>query len=502
MIDLGLTTPFPKDLPEEGRGSALPSSTLIQILDRASVFVAALDTQERLLFFNRAAKAQTGYALADLQAKGAFFEKLFPNSDFREQLRRLVAEILKHGQALENLEAEIRTQTGSSRVLLWHFNLFRDALKHPAGIVVMATDITERRQAEAQIHDRELRFRELFGRLTEAVLVFVPKAAGRDFLLRDMNESAESALGRKRHAILGRLAEEALLPWAEDGLPAALAECAISGRSLRLSHTVRDEHGTITAAREHELYRLPSGELVLITESEKAMQRVQLLESHEQLRELTQAVTLTAERERRRLAQELHDHVGQKLAVGKLKLELLHQNTRPNAAESAELGEVVELLSSAIDDVQALTSVLSSQLLLARGLEAALVELAERMLKPKGIDVEFCVLGPIGRLSEDTTHMLYRSARELFYNIVKHARARHVEVVLVPEDEHLSLAVCDDGLGFDALCQARHLSGMGRYGLFSLRESVAYLGGELDIESSVGQGTRVTLHFPLKKATP
>ncbi len=221
----------------------------------------------------------------------------------------------------------------------------------------------------------------------------------------------------------------------------------------------------------------------------------------EDLRSLASQLTLAEERERRRLAAHLHDHIGQTLAVANIKLgELRKANPLGDSASSmAELGEIRTLLEQAIQDTQSLTFRISSPILYELGLEAALEWLTENVPKAQGLLTYFEDDKEPKPLDEDVRVLLFQAVNELLVNVVKHARARHLNVSVWREHDQLHLGVEDDGQGFEvAKIGARWEKSRG-FGLFSIRERLKPFGGVLTVDSSPGAGTSVTITVPLKK---
>ncbi len=211
----------------------------------------------------------------------------------------------------------------------------------------------------------------------------------------------------------------------------------------------------------------------------------------EQLRELAAELTMAEEKERRRLAEELHDQIGQILALTQLKLGALRQEL----ADSQVLHNLDEIrghLSRVIKTTRSFTSELGSRALDELGLEAGVQWLADKFREQYGLDIEVhCNLGD--SLEPVKKTLLFRVARELLINVVKHARARSVEILLAENNGELQLTVADDGVG---LTEA-HNGSLDGFGLFSIGERMRNLGGHLDIDSPPGQGTRVSITLPV-----
>jgi len=214
----------------------------------------------------------------------------------------------------------------------------------------------------------------------------------------------------------------------------------------------------------------------------------------EQLDSLTEELMTVEDRQRRQIAQALHDTVGQSLAFSKRELALLRQRGPEEVRE--RLQEVCQQLDEAIKQTRDLTFELSPSTLYSLGLQPALEELAEQFAESEGFHCR--VLGPeeCGPLSEQMQSLLYRSVREMLVNVAKHADARNVEITLSCREQNLQIAVQDDGKGFDpAILDGRGKGG--GFGILSVRERLARAGGAFAIESQAGKGTRVTMVVPV-----
>jgi signal transduction histidine kinase len=197
------------------------------------------------------------------------------------------------------------------------------------------------------------------------------------------------------------------------------------------------------------------------------------------------------ELERRRLARELHDETGQALTSILLGLKAIRAADTPEEAEEAE-NHLRELVVQALQDVRNLAVELRPTALDDFGLIAALERLAGTFSERTGIKATVAATLGDSRLPADEETVIYRLVQEALTNVVKHAAASEVGIVLTRRHGGVSAVVEDDGQGFaesdvrsDAL------------GLLGMRERLALLGGTLAIESTPGHGTAVIAYLPL-----
>lgn len=219
-----------------------------------------------------------------------------------------------------------------------------------------------------------------------------------------------------------------------------------------------------------------------------------LLRHQEDLRSLTDELVLAEERERRRIAVGLHDDVGQSLAVAKMRLGAL-QETLTGVTEQREIEAVRQFLGESIQRTRSLTFELASPVLHEAGLVPALASLVEQTENQHSFSIDFIDDGTAKTISGNAAILTYQAVRELLHNIVKHAKATHVTLTSSRMDEHVVVSVRDNGCGFEwPLGSAR--SAAAGFGLFNVRERLERLGGKVEIESTPGVGTRVSLQVP------
>jgi signal transduction histidine kinase len=207
-------------------------------------------------------------------------------------------------------------------------------------------------------------------------------------------------------------------------------------------------------------------------------------------RDALRRVVGAQELERRRLARELHDETGQALTSILLGLKALEDALEGEASRSAA-AELRELVVSTLRDVRRLAVELRPKVLDDFGLVPALERLVEGFGEQTGLSVDFESAPSEERLPAEIETALYRNVQEALTNIVKHARAKRVSILLTRRGDNMSLVIEDDGQGFDPANV--HEDGIG---LLGMRERVALLDGRLQIESTPGEGTTLAVEVP------
>ncbi len=232
-----------------------------------------------------------------------------------------------------------------------------------------------------------------------------------------------------------------------------------------------------------------------ISEQKKAEEKIQSYQK--QLRSLASDLSLAEEQERRRIANMLHDNIGQVLAVSKIKLGALLKDAEANQSTDI-LTEIREYIEQAIRYTRSLTFELSPPILYDLGLESALEWLTEQIHEQHGINCGFENDNQFKPVNDEIRIFLFTAVRELLANVTKHARAEKVKVTVRKAENNISIHVADNGAGFNAAKMHFYLDENKGFGLFSIRERLHHLGGQMEIRSQKNRGTRVILHAPLK----
>lgn len=231
--------------------------------------------------------------------------------------------------------------------------------------------------------------------------------------------------------------------------------------------------------------------------TERKEYEAKLSDYQSRLRALASALTLAEERERHRIATGLHDDACQDLVLAKMKLQGLQQAlSKPNAQE---ITSICNDLDSVVNGLRELIFDLSSPTLHRFGLEAAVEELADHMLSKHGIRCRLYVDGVAKPLAEDVRTLLFRSVRELFVNIIKHAEAESVSLDIVRSEDTIRIVVADDGVGFNTNELLGDMSQPRGFGLFSIKQRIEHIGGRMEMCSRPGQGSRFAIVAGLKR---
>ena len=462
------------------------------LMDARPIVIVCLSPDYRILEFNRAAERLYGQTREAVLGQDYF--RLFVPEVHRERIAAAIKQAL-HGHPTGDFESSIGEPGAVERVILWSISRILDTAGPPSGVIAVGRDITERKQTEEALHRYEYIVRN-----SSDLMAFVDA----DYVYQTVNTAFLEAFGKTQtqiigHAIADVLGEKVFRTGVKANVDRCLAgeyvkaeawfDLPRRGRRCLETHLnpFRNADGVV------------SGVVIDGRDITEHRQAEQVLIEHErQLRALASELALAGQRERQQVAVGLHDQVGQALAMAKLKLgAALDSNLTANTRRSLE--ESQALLDQSIQATRSLTFQLSSAVLEELGLEAALQQLIE-WFDTENQDTQFVFEtdGQPKPMDKDHGAMLYDIARELLFNVVKYARASTASLILERIGDQVQITIEDDGQGFDTACLAKGHSAHGGFGYFSIRERLTYLGGDLELRSSIGGGTRVVTTTPLE----
>ncbi|MFP4224336.1 MAG: PAS domain S-box protein [Phycisphaeraceae bacterium] len=376
-------------------------------------------------------------------------------------------------------------------------------------LLSMFADITERKRMEAALKENEARLRAAFSQAAVGMSQASPE--GR---LLNVNDRLCEILGYTQSELLEMSSREFIHPddWADavhktwQLLAGAADSYSAQRRYLRKDGSTVWVAVTATAVRDDQ-GRLESYFAVIedITQRKQdeatlARQHAMLVRRAEQLRELTTELAETEQRERRQIAQMLHDHLQQLLVAMKMQMGALVGQV-PDAGRKT-LEQLQSLLDQSIDASRSLTVELAPPVLYDAGLLAAFDWLANWMQERHRLKV-YVEADPAAEPSGEAVRaLLFDGVRELLFNVVKHAKTDEAWLTVTRTDgRQVRVVVEDAGQGFEPAKVSPDRS-RGGFGLFSLRERIEGLGGSMRIDSRPGEGTRTTLQAPLNGEPP
>jgi PAS domain S-box-containing protein len=469
--------------------------------------------------WNRGAERLFGYPASEAVGQHIF---LIIPQDRRAEENDVLAR-LRRGERIDHFETVRQAKDGRRVPVSLTVSPIRDAQGNIIGASKVARDISDRLQSD-----------ELRARLAAIVDCADDAIVGKtvDGIITSWNRGAEQLFGYTAAEAIGqpifliipedRTAEEnSLLARLRRGEKIKHFETVRQtkdGRRVPISLTVspiRDARGHIIGASKvardisermvaHEALRRAHEELeervrertAELARSNDALRAevAERLRVEEQRTRLLTRLVLAQEDERRRIARDLHDQLGQQLTALRLTLETLKTESIERPQLRVQVETLQELALQLDQDVAFRLWELRPAPLENVGLRAALTNFVHNWSKHLGIHVQLhASRSSDERLNTEVETVVYRLAQEALNNVAKHARAQHVDVVLERNADHVSLIVEDDGVGFNPLDKETLGDGLG---LTGMRERAALVGADLQIESVPDRGTTVILRVP------
>ena len=278
---------------------------------------------------------------------------------------------------------------------------------------------------------------------------------------------------------------------------AMVARALMDGRPFTLQERIVRPGGEVRYVRSHgEVLRNARGKPVKVLGAcldvtEQRHSESALRQAAQDLHGLTRRLVKAEEAERRRIARELHDRVGQSLSALNINLDIVLGKLDGPPELRSRLLDSAALVERTLESIEDVMAELRPPLLDEYGLAAALGWYAEDFSRRTGIHAAVTDAAPEVKLSPEVAVALFRIAQEALNNILKHAHAREVSIETSATPEHAMLTVRDDGAGFDPAAAPR-----GRWGMTTMRERAEAAGGSLEVQSAPGAGTVVLARVP------
>jgi len=357
----------------------------------------------------------------------------------------------------------------------------------------------------------ETRYRQLFENMTQAFalheMVYDEQGHPADYRFLEVNPCFERLTGIPAAAVLGRTVRE-VLPDTESYWIETFGRVAQSGVPASYRNYSQESDSYYDTWAFSPAPGLCAVLFTDVTESKRAVddlhQEIEerkraekdLVEHQQKIQTMAFDLSLAEERERGRIAAELHDQVGQRLILCKMKLNALASQSG-SAHLDCEVDEIEKLVDQSLQDIRSLTFQLRPPILATAGLEAAIKWLGEELMNDHGLGVYVVDDQRPKPLAFEIRSVIFQAVRELLLNVSKHACIKSARVSLSEEGGVMSICVSDDGIGFDVSLEKSRKAKAGGFGLFSVQQRIEHLGGQVFIDSTPGRGTRATISVPL-----
>jgi PAS domain S-box-containing protein len=452
---------------------------LAAVVDSSDDAIVTKTLDGAIRSWNRGAERLFGYTAGEAVGQQIFV--IIPPDRVAEEQDVLAR--LRRGERIDHFETIRQTKDGRRIPVSLTVSPVRDDRGHVIGASKVARDITPRLQRD-----------ELRARLAAIVRSSDDAIIGKtlDGVITSWNEGAERLFGYTPEEAVGqpifliipedrRAEEEDVLSRLRRGERIDHFETirqTKDGRRVPMSLSVspiRDDQGRIIGAS-------------------KVARDISDRVERERVHLLTRLV-VAQEDERRRMARELHDELGQQMTALRLTLETLKAAAIDRRDLQTQIEMLQELARQLDEDVAFRVRGLRSTILETRGLAAALREYVGNWSRHFSLPLRLHInVSGDDRLPPEVEGTMYRVVQEALNNVLKHARAAHVDIALERHADHVSLIIEDDGVGFDPSNAPNGTHGLG---LVGMRERAALIGADLQVESTAGRGTTVFIRVPL-----
>jgi PAS domain S-box-containing protein len=470
------------------------------IYDTAPIGLGVLDTDMRFVRVNARLAAMNGVPVA--AHIGRTIQEVVPGlADVADVYFR---QVFDSGQPIFNVEltGETPAAPGVLRTWLEHLTPLHDEAGALIGANIVVEEVTERKRAEQALRESEERLSVAVK--TAPILVYQCDRQLRYVWMHNPTHgfSLEDVIGKRDEELLPADYVRELVALKQEVLDTQTT----LRREISLGHyDGRSYDYDITAEPFYDasgsLLGLTVAALDITSHKETQRQLQQLTESLErrveegtgQVRHLASELSIAEQRERRRIAQILHDDIQQMLVAHQISLNLLAAG--PGAELAASLRDADQAISDIIEASRTLALDLSPPVLFSDSLRDSFRWLTQHMDDKYRLRVELDVTGECLVPDSDLREMIVRLVQELLFNIVKHAGVNSARLRAEQQNALLRVQVEDDGKGFEP-AEQHGGPGTKSFGLYSIRERLQLFGGEIQINSAPGAGTHVTLVLP------
>lgn len=455
------------------------------LVENSRELICTHDLNGLVLSANPAAAAALGYELDEYVGKKTIRDILLP--EVRHQFDEYMARLRKDG-ATSGIML-VKTKSGETRTWEYYNSLRTKGVTAPI-VRGMARDITEELRARKALRQSEERYRELFENSRDAI--YLHDMSGRYL---SVNSAAEELSGHSRDEILGKnftdFVSAEFIPEIQENF---VRKLGTEGATMYEIEIIKKNGKRVPVeVSSRLLYKedVPvavQGTIRDISERKKT-QAI--------LREYSRRLVEAQETERKKIARELHDDIGQILTAVRISLQNLQRTCQ--IADAPRIDDNIVVIDEALERVRELSLELRPALLDDLGLAAALRWYLKRYCERTAIQGEVdSNFDDDMRLPRKVETACFRISQEALANVARHAEASQVKIRLDRTKHEFRLSISDDGKGFDAAAVLASASAES-FGLHGIEERALGVGGRVEIESRPGHGTQLTAHFPLRQ---
>lgn len=462
-----------------------------------SIAVIAIYQNHKVVFLNAVSETVTGYSRDELLRMN-FWDIIHP--DFKGKVRELGVARLQGLPVPDHYEFKIVTKNGQDRWL--DFGIGMIQYEKNQAVIGIAFDITERKETEEALKLSEKRYRQLHDSISDAFV-----AVNMDGRIIECNNSFLSMTGYSASEIV-KLRYEEITPskWRQIEEKIITEQVIRNGFSEIYEKEYIKKDGTVFPIelsafliRDEEGKPQSMWALIRDITSRKNAEK-ELNKSLEQMRHLSARLRSIREDESKRIAREIHDEIGQTLTGIKMDLAFLEDKLtdllKPPEYKSVQdqISSISNLTDSAVHTIRRITTELRPVILDSLGLSAAIEWQAEDFEHRTGVKCRFTSTDEKLEIDPDVATTIFRILQEALTNIMRHAKASGVKIVLEKEIHRIFFQVSDNGIGFDI----NNIDKLNSFGILGMRERAELIGGVFEIESLPRKGTTIRITLPLE----
>ena len=492
---------------------------LAAIVNSSDDAIISKNLDGTIITWNKGAERIFGYSPEE--AVGRQITMIIPPDRLDEETT--ILERLKRGERVDHYETVRLRKDGTELDISLTISPLKDSAGRVIGASKVARDVTERKRVEQVLSERG----KLLDLSNDAVLI----RDGSDRVTY-WNKSASELYGYSREEAMGRVTHELLHTEFPESLECITEqlnrECRWTGQ---LIHRRKDGSQIIVASRwalnrndggnrkcvletnnditaqkqleselrgSEERLRVLTNELenqVRVRTYQLEQRNAEVLQQSEQLRELSSRLQQTQDDERRRIARELHDSVGQVVTVLGMNLTCIEQNVGRNSKVRKAIEESRELVHQLSKEIRTMSYLLHPPLLDENGLPGAIHWYIQGLAERSGLKSKLIIPKDFGRLSDDVEVTIFRIVQECLTNIHRHSESKTAAIQLSRTAESVFLEIQDEGKGIPAEKLAEIQGYRTGVGITGMRERVRHLNGTIDIQSNAN-GTKISVRFP------
>ncbi len=475
---------------------------LQSILDSVVDGFTITDLEGNILYVNRALVKMYGYASKAEVVGRSSLE--FISSRDRERAVENIRRTLDDSQ-LRRVEYISVRKDGSEFPIELSVGVIRDSEGKPMGFVGITKDISQRKRTEdtlmqtlSDVRESEAKLSAVFNSNQIAIVIFNKYGVIQQFN-RPVDEYARKILGKKLK--VGETWYEFLPPRFQKNARERI-EKVMKGQSVRFDYRVKDLNGKdYWFDVSYQPIQVEDGEIVglsLIASdiTDRIKYEESLKASQEQLLVLAKNLQAIQERERSRIAMDIHDDLGQKLSLLQIEIDLLAQKgAKSGKAFSEELAALSNRVQSVIEDIKRIAHELHPAIRNREDLIGLLRWKSSEIQRSTGLKIELIYSQCQAEIEPEVATALYRVACEALTNIIRHARASRARIELKCDSRTVYLTVQDNGIGI----APGKINRSDSYGLLGMFARTQALKGTVEIEGKPGKGTTIQIAIPLKK---